>query len=52
MAVKRLSVFYHSADYITFSFHFGVFEDGDLLMYRLEFVSKFAYFITAYKESQ
>ena len=32
--------------------HCGIFENGVLLMYRLEGVSSVANFITAYEESQ
>ena len=32
--------------------HFGIFENGVLLMYTLEGVSSVANFITAYEESQ
>ena len=45
-AVERLSVLYHSADYISFPLGSlgpcGIFENGVLLMYTLEGVSSVA----------
>ena len=57
-AVERLSVLYHSADYLFF-ISFGIIgpivvylKNGVLLMYTIEGVSSVANFITAYEESQ
>ena len=56
VAVERLPVLYHNADYIFFLWdhwaYCGIFENGVLLMYTLEGVSSVANFITAYEESQ
>ena len=55
-AVKRLPVLHHSADYIFISFRIigplYIFENGVLLICKLEGVGSVANFITAYKESQ
>ena len=56
-AVERLPVLHHSAElYFHFLWdhwaHYGIFENGVLLMYTLEGVSSVANFITAYEESQ
>ena len=56
MAVERLSVHHHSADFISFPLgslaHFGIFENGVLFRYKLEGVTIVANFITAYEGSQ
>ena len=55
-SVERLLVHHNSADYISFLWdhwaHCGIFENGVMLMYKLEGVSSVAHFITAYEESQ
>ena len=54
--VEHLPVHHHCAYYISFPLGSvglsGIFENGVLLMYKLESVISVANFITAYEESQ